>query len=86
MESNWTPEPRARLAALIRTSNPWRQAIRPFTPRGKATTSRNACKSGHWLMLRELPRLVNAEIEAGRELVGASPHWWADPCQPTTPS
>jgi len=35
---------------------------------GKATTSRNAKKGGHWLMLRELSRMVNAEIRKAQEL------------------
>ena len=68
MALSWTPERRARQAALIRNWKPWQQATGPRTPDGKATTSRNAYKGGHWLMLRELSRLVNAEVKAGREL------------------
>ena len=73
MASSWTPERRARQAALIRTWKPWKQATGPRTPDGKATTSRNAYKGGYWLMLRELSRMVNAEIKAGRDLVDAIP-------------
>ena len=51
----------------------WQKATGPRTPDGKATTSRNAYKGGHWLMLRELSRLVNAEVNAGRDLVDAIP-------------
>jgi hypothetical protein len=40
----------------------------------RATTSRNAYKGGHWLMLREPSRLVNAKVKAGRDLVDAIPH------------
>jgi len=69
MASSWTPERKARQAELIRTWKPWQQATGPRTPDGKANTSRNAYKGGHWLMLRELSRLVNAEVKAGRELV-----------------
>jgi len=36
---------------------------------GKAQSSRNAWKGGHWRMLRELSRQVSAEIRAARELV-----------------
>jgi hypothetical protein len=73
MASSWTPERRARQAALIRTWQPWKQATGPRTPDGKATASRNAYKGGHWLMLRELARMVNAEVKAGRDLVDAIP-------------
>ena len=69
MASSWTPERRARQAALIRTWQPWKQATGPRTPDGKATASRNAYKGGHWLMLRELSRLVGAEIREARGLV-----------------
>ena len=68
MATRWTPERRARQAALIRTWRPWQKATGPRTPDGKAATSRNAYKGGHWLMLRELSRLVNAEIREAREL------------------
>ncbi len=69
MASSWTPERRARQAALIRIWKPWQQATGPRTPDGKVTASRNAYKGGHWLKLRELSRMVNAEIRAARELV-----------------
>ena len=69
MASSWTPERRARQAALILTWKPWQQATGPRTLDGKATASRNAYKGGHWLMLRELSRLVNAEIRSTREMV-----------------
>jgi len=69
MANGWTPERRARQAEMIRTWKPWQQATGPRTPDGKAKASRNAYKGGHWLMLRELSRLVNAEIKAGRALV-----------------
>ena len=69
MATSWTPERRARQAVLIRTWKPWQQATGPRTPDGKAKASRNAYKGGHWLMLRELSRLVNTEIRAARDLV-----------------
>jgi hypothetical protein len=69
MASSWTPERRARQAVLIRTWKPWQKATGPRTLDGKATASRNAYKGGHWLMLRELSRMVNAEIQAARNLV-----------------
>ena len=72
MANGWTPERRARQAALIRTWKPWQQATGPRTPDGKATASRNAYKGGHWLMLRELSRLVNAEVKAAQEFIESS--------------
>jgi hypothetical protein len=73
MASSWTPERKARQAALIRTWKPWKQATGPRTPDGKATAARNAYKGGHWLMLRELSRLVNAEVREARDQVDAIP-------------
>lgn len=70
MANGWTPERRARQAELIRTWKPWRQATGPGTPDGKATSSRNAYKGGHRLILRALSRAVNAEIREARDLVG----------------
>ncbi|MFC5499628.1 hypothetical protein ACFPOE_18945 [Caenimonas terrae] len=69
MASSWTPERRARQAALIRTWQPWQQATGPRTPDGKARASLNAYKGGHRQKLRELTSMVNAEIRAARELV-----------------
>ena len=69
MATTWTPERRANQAELIRTWKPWTHASGPRTPEGKARASRNAYKGGHWAMLRELSRLVNAEIREARELV-----------------
>ena len=68
MATTWTPERRAKQAALIRTWKPWKQATGPRTPDGKVKASRNAYKGGHWLMLRELSRLVNAAVRQAREL------------------
>jgi len=69
MATNWTPERRARQAALIRTWKPWAQATGPRTPEGKAKASRNAWSGGHWLKMRELTRLVNAEVRQARQMV-----------------
>ena len=73
MANGWTTERRARQAALIRTWKTWTQATGPRTPDGKTIASRNAYKGGHWLELRELSRLVNAEIKASRDLMEAIP-------------
>lgn len=67
--SGWTPERRKRQATLIRGWKPWTRATGPRTPEGKARTSRNAYTGGRWLMLRELARLVNAEVKASKNLI-----------------
>ena len=69
MGSRWTTECKARQPALIHTWKPWERATGPRTTEGKARTAMNAFKGGHWLMLRELTREVNAEIKAARDLV-----------------
>jgi hypothetical protein len=56
---------------LIRQWQPWTKSTGPRTIDGKAKASRNAYKGGHWLMLRELSRMVNSEISASRALVDA---------------
>ena len=38
-------------------------------PRGKAKVSGNAWTGGHRVELRELSKMVNAEVRASRELV-----------------
>ena len=73
MASSWTPERKLRQAEKIRTWKPWEKATGPCTPDGKAKASRNAYKGGHWLMLRELSRVVNAEVKVSQELVNAIP-------------
>lgn len=71
MATSWTPERRARQAELISNWKPWQHATGPRTPNGKARSSTNAYKGGHWLKLRELTKMVNAEIEQARDLVKA---------------
>jgi hypothetical protein len=71
MASSWTPKRRVRQTELIRQWRPWAKSTGPRTNEGKAKASRNAYKGGHWLMLRELSRMVNAEVKAGQDLVNA---------------
>src|SRR4029450_5158301 len=42
----WTPERRARQAALIRTWRPWRRSTGPKTEAGRARSAQNAQKHG----------------------------------------
>ena len=45
-KSGWSPERRARQAALIRSWAPWRRSTGPKTEAGKARCSMNALKHG----------------------------------------
>lgn len=70
MANGWTPERRARQAALIRNWRPWEKSTGPRTPKGKALVSRNADKGGWREQLRELRRVLRAQDE---EIEGYSP-------------
>ncbi|MGX0935887.1 MULTISPECIES: hypothetical protein [Cupriavidus] len=69
MANGWTPERRAKQAEAIRRWSPWKQSTGPRTAAGKATASKNAWNDGQREKLRELSRLINADIHAARELV-----------------
>ena len=67
MGNGWTPERRARQAALIRAWKPWEQSTGPRTVEGKARTARNGFKGGRWRELRELTKSLNALLREQRE-------------------
>ena len=46
--NGWTPERRARQAALIRTWRPWEHSTGPRTPEGKAQAAENARAFHGW--------------------------------------
>ena len=69
MSNGWTFERRARQAALIHTWCPWEKSTGPRSDDGKARASRNGYRGGHRAMLRELSRIVTAEVQEARELV-----------------
>lgn len=69
MATPWTLERRQRQAEAIRRWKPWEQSTGPVTPEGRERVSRNAWKGGHREKLRELIKLVNAEVRASRDLV-----------------
>jgi hypothetical protein len=64
--NGWTPERRARQAALIRTWQPWRASTGPRTDEGKARTARNGFKGGHCVALRELTKQLNEVLREQR--------------------
>ena len=67
MGNGWTPERRARQAALIRAWKPWAQSTGPRTVEGKARTARNGFKGGRWRELHELTKSLNALLREQRE-------------------
>ena len=69
MANGWTPERRARQAELIKSWQPWKQSTGPKSVEGKVRVATNAWRGGHRAQLRELSKLVNAEVRASRELV-----------------
>lgn len=69
--SSWTPERRQRQSELIRTWKPWAKSTGPRSAEGRERVSHNAWTGGHRAQLRELAKLVNAEIRQARELVAA---------------
>jgi hypothetical protein len=73
MASGWTPERRARQAALIHTWKPWQRSTGPRSAEGKARTARNGFKGGHRATLRALSRAVKEVIREHRARLGRSP-------------
>ena len=69
MATAWTPERRARQAELIRQWQPWAKSTGPRSLEGRQRVSRNAWTGGQRAEMRELSKLVNAEVLASRELV-----------------
>jgi hypothetical protein len=73
MGNGWTPERRARQAALIRTWRPWEKSTGPRTADGKARAARNGDKGGEWKIerdkVRELKTTVGNLLRRQRELL-----------------
>ena len=70
--SGWTPERKARQAELIKQYKPWVKSTGPRTLEGKVKASRNAYKGGHWLQMRELSKMVNAEVRRAHESIASA--------------
>ncbi len=65
MANGWTPERRARQAALIQLWQPWNKSTGPTSAEGKAKASRNADKGGERALQQELSALLQ-ELEQWR--------------------
>ena len=66
MANGWTPERRARQAALIQEWKPWEKSTGPRTEVGKARASANGFKGAVWLELRELKKALNTALREQR--------------------
>ena len=71
MANGWTPERRARQAALIKTWRPWEKSTGPRTQEGKAVVAGNAHKGGHRQKLRTFQKALNRELQTMRKLLDA---------------
>ena len=69
MTNGWTPERRARQAALIRQWRPWESSTGPRTAEGKAAASRNAWQGGFRPFMRDLAKRLREQDKARRELL-----------------
>ena len=69
MANGWTPERRARQAALIQKWRPWQRSTRPKTQEGKMRAAKNAYKGGHWKTLRELARALKRVEQTRRHFL-----------------
>ncbi|QPF75043.1 hypothetical protein G8A07_20400 [Roseateles sp. DAIF2] len=73
MTKGWTPERRAKQAALIRTWQPWTHSTGPRSLEGKARAARNGDKGGQWKAereaLREFRQQVSGLLKQQKELL-----------------
>lgn len=68
MANGWTPERRARQAALIQQWRPWEQSTGPASVEGKTRSSRNGWKGGIRAQLRELRQILHKQEQIRRSL------------------
>ena len=69
MGNGWTLERRAKQAEAIKRWKPWNQSTGPKSATGKERVSQNAWTGGHRQQLRDLSKLVNAEVWESRDLL-----------------
>jgi hypothetical protein len=69
MAKGWTPERRARQAALIQSWRPWERSSGPKSDSGRARASRNAFKGGERPALRQLVAAVNTALLSQRRQI-----------------
>jgi hypothetical protein len=64
MPRKWTPEQKARQAALIKSWRPWEAALGPVTPEGKRRSAMRGYKGnprGTLAEARRLARIIRAD-------------------------
>lgn len=66
--NGWTLERRLKQSQAIRQWQPWAKSSGPKSPEGKAVVGRNSWKGGQRQQLRELVRMVKAEIRDAHNL------------------
>lgn len=59
--NGWTPERRARQAAMIHRWKPWQRSTGPKTPEGKAIVARNPHRGAHREVLRSVRRALRQQ-------------------------
>ena len=64
MTNGWTPARRARQATLIRRWKPWEKSSGPKNTEGKAMVARNPYKGAAREKMRELTRLLGAQLRS----------------------
>lgn len=68
MSNGWTPERRARQAAMIQRWKPWQHSTGPTSDEGKAVVARNADQGGLRALLRSMAGELREQQTARREL------------------
>ena len=60
---HWTPEERLKQSEAIRRWKPWEKSTGAKTPQGRATSAKNATKSGDSAFVRELIKEMNRLLQ-----------------------
>lgn len=68
MANGWTEERRQRQRELIQNWKPWLKSTGARTLKGKARSSRNACRTGV-IEARQLIRLLNQLLKEEKRLI-----------------
>lgn len=68
MGNGWTPERRAKQAAMIRRWKPWEKSTGPRSAEGKSASARNAWAGGYRALFRELRQQIREQEKARRTL------------------
>ena len=67
---HWTLEERLKQSEAIRLWKPWESSTGAKSPQGKATSSKNATKTGDSVYVRELIKQMNSILREQKDLMG----------------